>query len=272
MSMRGHGMGGGGRGGGWGGMRSVRQDRAVLQHRVKKGTARRMLTFAVPYRKILAVFLPVVIVDAAISAVNPLILRALIDNGILKKDSGLVVQLAVLVAVLAVADAGLVLTERRISAYIGESLIFDMRSKVFRHIQRMPLAFFSRTQTGALVSRLNNDVIGAQQAFTDLLSNVVGNIVTVGIVLVAMFILSWQITAFALILLPVFVIPARLVGRRLGSMTKESYDLNAVMNTVMSERFNVSGAMVVKLFGRPEAEAEYFEDKAARGRDIGILP
>ena len=141
--MRGHGMGGGGRGGGWGGMRSVRQDRAVLQHRVKKGTARRMLTFAVPYRKILAVFLPVVIIDAAIGAVNPLILRALIDNGILKKDSGLVVQLAVLVAILAVADAGLVLTERRISAYIGESLIFDMRSKVFRHIQRMPLAFFS---------------------------------------------------------------------------------------------------------------------------------
>ena len=143
MSMRGHGMGGGGRGGGWGGMRSVRQDRAVLQHRVKKGTARRMLTFAVPYRKILAVFLPVVILDAAISAVNPLILRALIDNGILKKDSSLVIQLAVLVAVLALADAGLVLTERRISAYIGESLIFDMRSKVFRHIQRMPLAFFS---------------------------------------------------------------------------------------------------------------------------------
>ena len=158
MSMRGHGMGGGGRGGGWGGMRSVRQDRAVLQHRVKKGTARRMLTFAVPYRTILAVFLPVVILDAVIGAVNPLILRALIDDGILKKDSGLVVQLAVLVAVLALADAGLVLVERRISAYIGESLIFDMRSKVFRHIQRMPLAFFSRTQTGALVSRLNNDV------------------------------------------------------------------------------------------------------------------
>ena len=227
MSMRGHGMGGGGRGGGWGGMRSVRQDRAVLQHRVKKGTARRMLTFAVPYRKILAVFLPVVIVDAAISAVNPLILRALIDNGILKKDSGLVIQLAVLVAVLALADAGLVLTERRISAYIGESLIFDMRSKVFRHIQRMPIAFFSRTQTGALVSRLNNDVIGAQQAFTDLLSNVVGNFVTVVIVLGAMFFLSWKITLAALILVPVFLIPGRFVGQRIGSLTKEGYNLNA---------------------------------------------
>src|ERR1700734_1076388 len=268
--MRGHGMGGGGRGGGWGGMRSVRQDRAVLQHRVKKGTARRMLTFAVPYRKILAVFLPVVILDAAISAVNPLILRALIDNGILKKDSGLVVQLAVLVAVLALADAGLVLTERRISAYIGESLIYDMRSKVFRHIQRMPLAFFTRTQTGALVSRLNNDVIGAQQAFTDLLSNVVGNFVTVVIVLGAMFFLSWKITLAALILVPLFLIPARFVGQRIGSLTKEGYNLNSEMNMVMQERFQVGGAMLVKLLGHPESEAEAFEAKAGRIRDIGI--
>src|SRR6202044_2867876 len=270
MSMRGHGMGGGGRGGGWGGMRSVRQDRAVLQHRVKKGTARRMLTFAVPYRKILAVFLPVVVVDAAISAVNPLILRALIDNGILKKDSGLVIQLAVLVAVLAVADAGLVLTERRISAYIGESLIYDMRSKVFRHIQRMPLAFFSRTQTGALVSRLNNDVIGAQQAFTDLLSNVVGNFVTVVIVLGAMFFLSWKITLAALILVPIFLLPARFVGQRIGSLTREGYNLNSEMNMVMQERFNVGGAMLVKLLGRPQVEADSFDAKAGRVRDIGV--
>src|ERR1700728_5203119 len=257
MGMRGHGMGGGGRGGGFGGMRSLRQDRAVLQHRVKKGTARRMLTFAVPYRKILAVFIPVVILDAAVGAVTPLILRGIINNGIGKHDADLVIWLSVLVAALALADAGLVLTERRISAYIGESLIYDMRSKVFRHIQRMPLAFFTRTQTGALVSRLNNDVIGAQQAFTDLLSNVVGNIITVGVVLVVMFVLSWQITVFALVLLPIFVIPARRVGRKLGSMTKESYDLNAVMNTAMSERFNVSGAMLLKLFGQPEAEADY---------------
>lgn len=270
MSMRGHGMGGGGRGGGWGGMRSVRQDRAVLQHRVKKGTARRMLTFAVPYRTILAVFLPVVILDAVISAVNPLILRALIDDGILKKDSGLVVQLAVLVAVLALADAGLVLTERRISAYIGESLIFDMRSKVFRHIQRMPLAFFSRTQTGALVSRLNNDVIGAQQAFTDLLSNVVGNFVTVLIVLAAMFFLSWQITLAALVLVPVFLIPARFVGQRIGALTKEGYNLNSEMNMIMQERFQVGGAMLVKLMGHPESEADSFDTKAGRVRDIGI--
>ncbi len=153
---------------------------------------------------------------------------------------------------------------------MGEGLIFDMRAKVFRHIQQMLLSFFSRTQTGALVSRLNNDVIGAQQAFTDLLSNVVGNLVTVGIVLVAMFILSWQITLVALVLLPVFLIPARLVGRRLGAMTREGYRLNAEMNMVMNERFNVSGAMLVKLFGRPAEEAAHFEDRAARVRDIGV--
>ncbi len=260
----------GGRGGGWGGIRSMRQDRAVLQHRVKKGTARRMLTFAVPYRKILAIFVPVVILDAVIAAVNPLILRALIDNGILKKDADLVIWLALLVAGLAIFDGGLALTERRISAYIGEYLIYDMRAKVFRHIQRMPLAFFSRTQTGALVSRLNNDVIGAQQAFTDLLSNVVGNLVTVVIVVGVMFFLSWQITLAALVLVPLFLLPARIVGQRIGSLTKEGYDLNSEMNMVMQERFQVGGAMLVKLMGRPEAEADSFEHKAGRVRDIGI--
>ena len=254
MAMRGHGMGAG-RGGGWSAMRSMRQDRAVLAHRVKKGTARRMLTFAVPYRKILAVFIPIVILDAAVGAVTPLVFRAIINNGILKHDADLVIWLSILVAALAVIDAGLVLTERRISAYIGESLIYDMRSKVFRHIQRMPLAFFTRTQTGALVSRLNNDVIGAQQAFTDLLSNVVGNFVTVVIVLGAMFFLSWKITLAALVLVPLFLIPARFVGQRIGSLTKEGYNLNSEMNMVMQERFQVGGAMLVKLLGHPEAEA-----------------
>jgi ATP-binding cassette subfamily B protein len=269
MNMRGHAMGGG-RGGGWAGMRSVRQDRSVLRHRVKKGTARRMLTFAVPYRKILAIFIPVVILGAVIGAVNPLILQSLIDNGILKHDESLVVWLAVLVAILALADAGLSLVDRRISAYLGESLIYDMRSKVFRHIQQMPLAFFTRTQTGALVSRLNNDVIGAQQAFTDLLSNVIGNLVTVIIVVGVMFFLSWPITLAALILLPIFLIPARFVGQRIGSLTKEGYDLNSEMNMVMQERFQVGGAMLVKLNGRPTAEAEAFDAKAGRVRDIGI--
>jgi ATP-binding cassette subfamily B protein len=251
-------------------MRSMRQDRAVLQHRVKKGTARRMLTFAVPYKKILAIFVPVVILDAVIAAINPLILRSLIDNGILKKDEHLIIILALVVGGLALFDAGLALTERRISAYIGEYLIYDMRAKVFRHVQRMPLAFFSRTQTGALVSRLNNDVIGAQQAFTDLLSNVVGNLVTVVIVVGVMFFLSWPITLAALLLVPVFLVPARFVGQRIGSLTKEGYNLNSEMNMVMQERFQVGGAMLVKLMGRPEVEAQSFEAKAGRVRDIGI--
>jgi ATP-binding cassette subfamily B protein len=257
-------------GGGWNGLRSFRQDRSVLDHRVKKGTTRRILHFAVPYRRILAVFVPIVVLDAMVGAINPLILRAIIDKGILDHRPNLVVVLALVAAALAIVSAVLSLYTRRISAVIGEGLIFDMRAKVFRHIQRMPLAFFTRTQTGALVSRLNNDVIGAQQAFTTLLSNVVGNLITVVIVLIAMFILSWQITLVALVLLPLFLIPARFVGRRLGAMTREGYNLNAEMNMVMNERFNVSGAMLVKLFGRPEAEAEQFDKKAARVRDIGI--
>jgi ATP-binding cassette subfamily B protein len=268
MAMRG-GMGGG-RGGAWAGMRSLRQDRSILQHRVKKGTARRMMTFAVPYKRILAVFLPVVVLDAVISAINPLILRSLIDNGIGNHDADLVIGLAFFAGGLALLDALLSLTERRISAVIGEGLIFDMRSKVFRHIQSMPLAFFNRTQTGALISRLNNDVLGAQQAFTDLLSNVVGNLVTVLIVLGTMFYLSWQITLAALVLLPVFLIPARIVGRHIGSLTREGYNLNSEMNMVMQERFNVGGAMLVKLLGRPKVEADSFDDKAGRVRDIGI--
>jgi ATP-binding cassette subfamily B protein len=260
-----------GMGPGWMGLRSFQKDRSVLDHKVKKGTTRRMLRFAMPYRRILSIFVPVVVVDAVVGAVNPLILREIIDRGILGKHVGLVIELAGVAAALAIFTAGLSLYQRRVSALIGEGLIYDMRSKVFRHVQQMPLSFFTRTQTGALVSRLNNDVIGAQQAFTTLLSNVVGNLMTVVIMVAAMFYLSWQITLLALVLLPVFLVPARIVGRKLGAITKESYDLNAQMNVVMQERFNVSGAMLVKLFGRPEQEAAHFEEKAARVRDIGIL-
>jgi ATP-binding cassette subfamily B protein len=251
-------------------MRSMRKDRSVLEHRVAKGTTRRILSFALPYRRILIIFLGAVVVDAVVAAINPLILRAIIDKGILAKNSQLVVTLAMVAAGLAIFDAGLSLIERRISARIGESLIYDMRAKVFRHIQSMPLAFFSRTQTGALISRLNNDVIGAQQAFTDLLSNVVGSAVLVVIVLITMALLSWQITVVSLLLLPLFIIPARRVGQRVGSMMREGYELNAEMNMVMTERFNVSGALLVKLFGRTSDEAAMFEDRAGKVRDIGI--
>jgi ATP-binding cassette subfamily B protein len=261
-----HGGGGGGRAG----MKSLTKDRSILEHRIKRGTLPRMLRFAQPYRKILVVFLIAVICDAALSSVSPLVLRAIIDKGIAGHNERLVVELSLLTAGLALLDAGLSLFERRVSSVIGESLIYDMRSKVFAHIQEMPIAFFSRTQTGALISRLNNDVIGAQQAFTDLFSNVVGNIVLVAIILGTMFVLSWQITLVALVLLPIFLLPARRVGRKLGTLFQTGMELNAQMNSVMSERFNVSGAMLVKLFGRPNDERAYFDEHAGHVRDIGI--
>ncbi len=257
-------------GGPHGGMRSFWKDRSVTDHKVAAGTGRRMLRFALPYRRLITAFLFLVVVDAVIGALNPLIIRSIINNGIIGGNRDLVVNLALLLAALAVADAGLSLVQRWVSASLGEGIIFDLRSQVFRHIQEMPIAFFTRTQTGALVTRLNNDVLGAQQAFTDTLSNVVSNLVTVVIVLTAMFFLSWQITLVSLVLLPVFVVPARLMGRKLSSITLEAYGLNAQMTTTMTERFNVSGAMLVKLFGRPEDETGTFEQRAGRVRDIGV--
>jgi ATP-binding cassette subfamily B protein len=251
-------------------MRSLSRDRKILQHQLKKGTLPRIVKFAKHYRPALIVFLSIVIVDAVISSVSPLLLREIIDVGIRHHRADLVIGLAIVTAVLAIFDAGLQLVERRISAIIGEGLIYDLRAEVFRHIQEMPIAFFSRTQTGALISRLNNDVVGAQQAFTDLFSNVVGNVVLVVIILVVMLTLSVPITLVALVLLPVFLIPARRVGRKLGTLFQRGMELNAEMNMVMSERFNVAGAMLVKLFGRPNEERAAFEQRAAQVRDIGI--
>jgi ATP-binding cassette subfamily B protein len=257
--------------GGWGLMRSMRRDESMKQHRLTKGVVRRIAGFARPYRGALAVFLVLIVIDAVVGAVNPLIYRSIIDNGILGHNVNLVAVLAGTVAALAIFDAILGLAQRWLSARVGEGLIFDMRTKVFGHINEMPISFFTRTQTGALISRLNNDVLGAQQAFTDTFSSVVGNIIGVSITLVAMFFLSWQITLLSLVLLPVFLLPARWVGRRLASITRESYNLNAQMNTTMSERFNVSGALLVKLFGHPAEEVRGFASKARRVRDIGIL-
>ena len=253
-----------------GGVRGLRRDRSVLKENITPGTWRRMLKFVLPYRRILSVFLVMVVVDAAISVVNPLIFREVINKGIIGKDLGVVIDCAALLAGLAVLDAGLSIGMRWVSARVGESLIYDLRTKVFGHIQRMPLAFFTRTQTGALISRLNNDVMGAQQAFTDTLSSVVSNLMTVILVLATMLVLSWQITLVALVILPVFVIPAKRMGARLAKITRESYELNASMNATMSERFNVSGALLVKLFGRPGEELTSFSQRAGRVRDIGI--
>ena len=254
----------------WGVMRSMRRDQSVTHAKVARGTGRRILRFAAPYKRILGFFLGLVVIDAVIGAANPLIFREIINQGIIRHQTGLIVTLALIVAGLAVADAFLSLGQRFVSARIGEGLIFDMRTKVFAHVQKMPLAFFTRTQTGALVTRLNNDVLGAQEAFTDILGTVVSNLISVALVLVAMFFLSWQLTLVSLILLPAFVLPARWLGRRLQGITREAYALNAQMNTTMTERFNVSGALLVKLFGRPGEEARSFDDKAGRVRDIGV--
>jgi len=262
MTMAGH--------GGWSNVRSMRSNREVLAHQIRKGTIPRVWEFARRYRTVLVIFLAMVIFDAISASISPLILATLIDRAIPKKNESLIIALSLLVAVLAFIDAGLSLGQRRISAKVGEGLIYDLRSKVFAHIQQMPIAFFSRTQTGALISRLNNDVIGAQQAFTDLFSNAVGNVITVLIVLAMMFYFSWQITLIALILLPIFLLPARRVGRRLGALYQRGLELNTEMNMVMTERFNVGGAMIVKLFGRPHDEVDYFESRARKVRDIGV--
>jgi ATP-binding cassette subfamily B protein len=266
----GHGGGRGGGAAGWSLLRSFRRDDNITEQRLPAGIGRRIAGFARPYRHLLAVFLGLIVFDAVLGAANPLILRAIIDKGIQKGNTGLIVDLSLLVAFIAIVDAGLSLLQRWVSASIGEGLIFDMRSKVFSHVQEMPISFFTRTQTGALVSRLNNDVLGAQQAFTDTLSSVVGNLIGVTVTLIAMFVLSWQITLVALALLPVFMLPARWIGKRVAALTREGYSLNAQMNTTMTERFNVSGALLVKLFGDPGEETRVFSERAGRVRDIGV--
>jgi ATP-binding cassette subfamily B protein len=251
-------------------VRSMRRSDGVRGQKVAPGTARRVLAFAAPYKRLLLLFLGLVVLSAIIGAANPLIYREIINEGIIGQRGGLIVLLALTVAGLAVVDAVLSLGERYVSARVGEGLVFDLRTRVFSHVQRQPMAFFTRAQTGALVSRLNNDVTGAQQAFTDVLSSVVGNLISVTLVLAAMFVLSWKLTLVALILLPLFALPARWLGRRLQRIMREKYDLTADMNTIMVERFNVSGALLVKLFGRPSDEQEEFHNKAGRVRDIGV--
>src|SRR3954468_20434547 len=212
--------------GNWATLRSYTRDQSVARQKLAPGTLRRIAEFARPYRRWLAYFLVFIFIDAVLGAANPLIYKEIIDEGILKDDARLVTMLAVLIAILALASAVVSLIMRWYSARIGEGLIYDMRSQVFTHIQRMPIAFFTRTQTGALISRLNNDVLGAQQAFTGTLSTVVSNIISVTIVLVPNLVLSWHIPLISLILLPVFVNPARLMGRRLSALTREGYNLN----------------------------------------------
>ena len=255
----------------WQLMSSYRQDRSVAQQQLAPGTARRIAGFAAPYRRHLVVFLLTVTASAVIGVATPVLAGRVVNVITSSGSAGTVVRIALVIAGLAVLDAALSLVQRWYSARIGEGLIFDLRTQVFDHVQRMPLAFFTRTQTGALISRLNNDVVGAQQAFTSTLSGVVSNVIGLVLTAAVMFSLSWQITALSLVLLPVFVLPARRVGARLQAITRESYGLNASMNATMTERFNVSGALLVKLFGRPAQESGSFSERAARVRDIGVV-
>jgi ATP-binding cassette, subfamily B, bacterial len=250
--------------------RSFTKDRSVVDHKLAPGTIGRILTFAKPFKRDIAVFLGLILINAAAGAAQPLLFKAIIDDGIMAGQSGLVIGLAAATAGLAVVTSAIGLTQRYFSARIGQGLVHDLRTQVFDHVQKMPIAFFSRTQTGALVSRLNGDIQGAQQAFTSMLSTVVGNIATTVAVLGAMLALSWQITLVALLMIPLFVLPARFAGRRLADLTRERYDLTADMGQTMTERFNVAGAVLVKIFGRTDAETAEFSERAGRVRDIGV--
>jgi ABC-type multidrug transport system fused ATPase/permease subunit len=237
---------------------------------VRAGTLRRVLTFARPHRAKLITFLLLTVVSSVLAVSTPVLAGRVVDAIVQGRAVSVVVWLAVAIALIAVVDAGLGLLERWQSTRIGEGLIYDLRRAVFEHVQRMPVAFFTRTRTGALVSRLNNDVIGAQRAFTSTLSGVVTNVIQLALTLVVMLTLSWQVTLLALFLLPVFVLPARRMGNRMADLQREAANLNAGMTTQMTERFSAPGATLVKLFGRPREEADEFGDRALRVRDIGV--
>ena len=255
--------------GGMGG-RALRQDASVLEESLAPGTLRRVMRFAATYGSGLALFGTIVVLDAAVGNVNPLIYRDIINNGVMKSDAGLVMRLALLAALIMVVDAGLGLFQSYLAARIGRDILLKLRTDLFNHIQRMPVAFFMRAQTGALVSRLNGDVSGAQSAFTDVLSSVLGNLISVTMVVGFMFFLSWKITVAALVMVPVFLLPARRMGRVLQKMARESYDLNAAVNAVMTERFGVAGAQLAKLFGRPADEAALFDAKARAAGELSV--
>ena len=248
-----------------------RHDRKALRNRkLERATTRRVLQFIRPYRALVAGFVAAVVVGAVLGAVPPLLFRRLIDSAIADKNTTLVTVLAVQAVALALAGALFSLVQRWLSARIGEGLIYDLRVALFDHVQRFPLAFFTRTQTGALQSRLNNDVVGAQQAVTNTLGTVVQNVISLAVTLSVMIALEWHLTVFTLLVLPAFVVAARRIGPPLQRITREQMQVNAEMNNMTAERFNVSGALLVKLFGHLDEEHDAFADRAARVRDIGV--
>ena len=250
--------------------RTLTQDQSVKDQKLKPGTVKRIARYALPYKNSLILFLITVVIDALLVVSTPLLLRKLIDEGVVPGNANLVTRLALLVGIIALADALVSMVGRWFSARIGEGLIFDLRTQVFTHVQKQSIAFFTRTQTGALISRINSDVIGAQQAFTTTLSGVISNLLSLTLVIGTMLILSWQITVVALVLLPAFLIPTKWVGRKLQRLTRYSFNLNAEMSATMTERFNVSGALLVSLYGNPSKENSYFSTRARKVADIGI--
>ena len=254
----------------WMTFRSMTADPSVKSQKLKPGTIKRIISYGRPYKSQITIFLITVVIEALLVVSSPLLLRELIDKGVIPKDAGLVTKLALAVGLLAVVDAFFNIFGRWYSARIGEGLIYDLRSQVFAHIQRQSIAFFTRTQTGALISRINSDVMGAQQAFTGTLSGVVSNVVSLVLVVTTMLILSWQITIVSLLLLPVFLLPTKWVGKRIQALTRDAFNLNATMSSTMTERFNVSGALLVNLYGKPAKEENFFRTRARKVADIGI--
>ena len=254
----------------WMTFRSMTADPSVKNQKLKPGTVKRIASYAKPYKTYIAIFLITVVIEAFLIVTSPLLLRELIDKGVIPKDGALVTKLALAVAFIAIFDSLISIFGRWFSARIGEGLIYDLRSEVFEHVQRQSVAFFTRTQTGALISRINSDVIGAQQAFTATLSGVLSNSVSLVLVIGTMLVLSWQITIVSLLLLPLFLVPTKWVGKKLQSLTRQSFNLNAEMSSTMTERFNVSGAMLVSLYGRQSDEKSYFRSRARKVADIGI--
>jgi ATP-binding cassette subfamily B protein len=251
-------------------MHGLTRDGSVADQRLKPGTTRRVFSYARPYKRAIIGFLLLAVLDSGLTVAVPLILRSIVDDGVTPRRTHVVVVLALIVAGIAILDAAVGLIQRWFSARVGEGLIYDLRTEVFVHVQRQPIAFFTRTQTGSLVSRINSDVMGAQQAFTSTLSGLVSNVVSLVLVAGAMFFLSWQITVISLLLVPIFLLPARYMGRRLAALTRQQMQLNAELGGRTTERFNVAGALLVKLFGRPAEEEREYRERAAGVRDAGI--
>ena len=255
---------------GWMTLRTLSSDQSVKNAKLRPGTLKRIFAYSIPYRRTFILFFFCLIVDSVLTVATPLLLRELIDNGVIPRDREVVTKMAIAVAILAIVTAIVNIVTRWISAKIGEGLIYDLRSQVFRHVQEQSIAFFTRTQTGALITRMNTDVIGAHRAFTSTFSGIINNVLTLILVVGTLLALSWQITVVSLLLLPIFLAPTKWIGSRLQGYTRDSFETNAEMSSLMTERFNVSGALLVKLYGDLNQESKVFKKKARRVADIGI--